>query len=174
VAEDARLREITSVAEELRAMKLAPVLVGGMALVVMGSQRVTKDVDFLVSHPGPRAGELMNLFYDRGFELVSRVSEAGDVIATIDNMNVANSRFRIDKPASIFFYNQKIDLRIDLQLDFPVPAVELLEKATTIKIRSRELEIACPEDLLRLKKLAQAARSFAGDAQDIEFLERLS
>jgi hypothetical protein len=172
VPEDARLRELIGVAAELREMGLGPVLVGGMALVVMGSQRVTKDVDFVIAHPGDRLNRLVNLFYERGFELVSRVNDAGEVTATIDNPKVACTRLRIDEPASLFFFNRRIDLRIDLLLDFPVPAADLIKNATTMKIRSQDLDVASPEDLLRLKELARAGRSFAGDTQDIEFLKR--
>jgi hypothetical protein len=96
------------------------------------------------------------------------------VASTIDNPAVACARLRIDKPASLFFFNRKIDLRVDLMLDFPEPAVDLLRNAKAVKIRSERLDVASPEDLLRLKEIARAGRSFAGDAQDIEFLkERL-
>lgn len=171
MAEDARLTEITGVAAALRKAGLCPVLVGGMALVVMGSQRVTKDVDFVITHPGEHLGQLVSLFYDRGFELISGVNDAGEATSTIDNPKVACARLRIDKPVSIFFFNHGIDLRIDLLLDFPMPAAELASHATTITIRSQKLEIASPEDLLRLKEIARAERSFAGDAQDIDFLK---
>jgi hypothetical protein len=171
---DARLRELTRVAAELRTRGLNPVLVGGMALVVMGSQRVTKDVDFVVTHPGAQLDKVVERLYGRGFELISRVSDAGEVASTIDNPAVACARLRIDKPASLFFFNRKIDLRVDLMLDFPEPAVDLLRNAKAVKIRSERLDVASPEDLLRLKEIARAGRSFAGDAQDIEFLkERL-
>jgi hypothetical protein len=42
------------------------------------------------------------------------------------------------------------------------------EKTT---IRGRTLNVASAADLLRLKEIAAAKRSFAGDAQDIEFLK---
>lgn len=172
MAEDARLRELTGVAAELRAAGLCPVLVGGMALVVMGSQRVTKDVDFVITHPGKQLRKLVKRLYDRGFELISRLNEAGEVTSTIDNPEVACARLRIDAPVSVFFFNPTIDLRIDLLLDFPVLAAELIKNATTMKIRSRKVDIASAEDLLRLKEIARAERSFAGDAQDVAFLKR--
>jgi hypothetical protein len=40
------------------------------------------------------------------------------------------------------------------------------------KILSHVFDVASPGDLLRLKELARASRSFAGDTQDIEFLKR--
>ena len=43
------LERIIALCEALEKKGLQPVLVGGIALVVLGSQRVTKDFDFLVS-----------------------------------------------------------------------------------------------------------------------------
>jgi len=112
------------------------------------------------------------VFYNRGFELVSRLNEAGDVTATIDNRRIAAARLRLDRPTSAYFYSVTKRVRIDLFFDFPLPAIELAKKAKRVKILSHVFDIASPEDLLRLKELARASRSFAGDAQDIEFLKR--
>jgi hypothetical protein len=51
-------------------------------------------------------------------------------------------------------------------LDFPIPAATLAEHATRIKIHGHVFHIASDEDLLRLKKIAKAARSSPGDAED--------
>ena len=50
------LDAVGSVVEALAGLGLEPVLVGGMALVVMGSRRVTRDFDFLVARPGEALG----------------------------------------------------------------------------------------------------------------------
>ncbi len=42
--------------EALARLGLEPVLVGGMALVVLGSRRVTRDFDLLVARPGDGFG----------------------------------------------------------------------------------------------------------------------
>jgi hypothetical protein len=47
----------------------------------------------------------------------------------------------------------------------------LAERARRTKVAGHVFAIASEQDLLALKKIAKAARSFAGDAQDIEFLE---
>lgn len=159
------------VAADLRKAGLDPVLVGGMALVVLGSRRVTRDFDFVIRRPDERLKDVVDVFYGRGFELISRLDAAGDVTATIRNRNVATARLRIDAPASAYFYNPDTLLRIDLLFDFPIPAATLVERATIRKIGGRVLAIASEQDLLALKHIAQTARSFAGDAQDIAFLE---
>jgi hypothetical protein len=165
------LDEVGMVAGALAALGLEPVLVGGMALVIIGSRRVTRDFDFVVSAPGERLHSLVDVFYERGLELVSRLSDDGDVRATIDNRRVAVARLRIDAPSSAYFYNAETGLRIDLLFDFPVPAVSLAKRATSTKVRSRILRVASEADLLRLKKIARDRRSSPGDAEDIAFLE---
>jgi hypothetical protein len=142
-----------------------------MALALLGSQRVTRDFDFVVSHPRRQTEDLVNLFYDRGMELASKLNSAGDITATIDNRKVAVIRLQLDAPASAFFVNPKTLLRIDLLFDFPIPASELMAHSVKTKVRSRSLHIASEADLLRLKEIAAAKRSRPGDADDIAFLK---
>ncbi len=172
MADHEQLPLVGEIVAALRDAGFAPVLVGGMALVILGSLRVTRDFDFLIAHPAERLSRVVSLFYDRGFELVARVNDTGDVIATIDNRRVAAARLRIDRPATAYFYNLARRLRIDLLFDFPLPAAEIARNAKPTRVQSQIFDVASPEDLLRLKALARSARTFSGDAQDIEFLER--
>jgi hypothetical protein len=165
------LREVAKVAEALRDLRLEPVLVGGMALVLLGSRRITRDFDFVIANPHDRVNAVVDLFYDRGFELASKVNDAGDIVATIDNSRVAAVRLKLDGPASAYFWHKTKRLRIDLLFDFPVSAAELAANAVATKIRGRVLNVASAADLLRLKEIAANKRSAAGDAQDIEFLK---
>lgn len=165
------LESVGSVVGALTNLGLEPVLVGGMALVVLGSRRVTRDFDFVVARPGESLGRLLDVLYDRGLELASRVDAAGDVTATIGNRRVAAARLRLDDPASAYFLNPGTGLRIDLLFDFPLPAATLAARATTVKARSTVLCVASEADLLRLKRIARRRRSSPGDAEDIAFLE---
>jgi len=155
---------------ELTKLGLEPVLVGGMALVTLGSRRVTRDFDFVIAAPGARLDALVDLFYSRGLELAARVNESGDITATIDNRKVASVRLRLDAPSSAYFSHPKTGLRIDLLFDFPVAASDLATRATRITIRSRQFLIASEDDLLDLKRIARANRTAPGDAEDIAFL----
>jgi hypothetical protein len=163
--------EVASLVESLTGFGLEPILVGGMAMVIIGSRRVTRGFDFVIPRPGERLQQLVQIFYDRGLELAARVNRAGDITATIDNPRVAVTRIRLDAPASAYFLNPETRLRIDLLFDFPVPAAELAKGARRTKIRSRALRVASEDDLLRLKRIARAGRSAPGDAEDVAFLE---
>ena len=165
------LQTVGEVVEGLRALGLDPVLVGGMALVVLGSRRVTRDFDFVIAHPGDRLARAITLLYDHGLELVSRLNEFGDVVSTISTRKVAGIRLRVDAPLSAYFFNARSGLRIDLLFDFPISAAELARNATRIRIRAHLIDVASELDLLRLKRIARAKRSVSGDAEDIAFLE---
>jgi len=165
------LQTAAEVVADLHALGLSPVLVGGMALVIRGSRRVTHDFDLVITHPGDRLDRTLECLYARGLELVSRLDDAGNVAATIDNRSVAATRLRLDKPASVYFYNGDTGLRVDLLFDFPIDAASLEARATKMRIRSHLFAVASDEDLLTLKRIAAAARSAPGDAEDIAFLE---
>ena len=166
------LDEVGALVSSLRGLGLQPVLVGGMALVILGSRRVTRDFDFVIRDPTANAAPLLDVLYRLGLELASRINDEGDILTTIENQTVAAARIRIDRPRSAYFFNAKSRLRVDLLFDFPLPADALAERATSMTIRSHRFAIASERDLLELKTIARRARSFAGDAQDIEFLER--
>ncbi|MEX2270383.1 MAG: hypothetical protein WD690_02860, partial [Vicinamibacterales bacterium] len=153
--------EVAGLASGLEGLGLRPVLAGGMALVLLGSQRVTQDFDFVVTHPGEQIEPMVDLFYSRGLELVSKLNAAGEVTATIDNRKVAAVRLRLDAPSSAFFFNRKTLLRVDLLFDFPIAAAELAANAVRTRIRGRVLNVASAADLLRLKEIAARRRSFA-------------
>jgi len=167
------LEKVVALAEALEKKRFQPVLVGGIALVILGSQRVTKDFDFLVSLQGLSVDDLVEIFYDHGFELVTKFNKQGEVARTIDNAKVAAIKLKSNLPQSLFFFHWKTRLKVDLLLDFPLPAKIVALRASRVKIKSHSLRIASPEDLLRLKELAYADRHAATDAQDLDFLRRL-
>src|SRR5262245_42121790 len=166
------LRQIHPLVDALEEMGLHPVLVGGMALVVLGSQRVTKDFDFLVSSRDVPP-DLVEVMYRQGYELVTKFNVAGEVVRTVDNVKVAAARLKLDKPRSVFFYDWKTGLRVDLLLDFPLPAKDISGRAAKLGKGRGVLRVASPEDLLRLKEIAYADRKSAADAHDLEFLRRI-
>lgn len=165
-------REILPLVNALEEKGLEPVLVGGMALVVLGSQRVTKDFDFMVACRD-LSPDLVELIYRQGYELVAKLNSAGEVARTVDNPKVAAARLRMDRPRSVFFYDWKTALRVDFLLDFPFPTRDVAGRAARIGKKPGGLRVASPEDLLRLKEVAYADRKSAADAQDLEFLRKL-
>jgi hypothetical protein len=157
---------------DLESAGLEPVLVGGMAMVVLGSRRVTRDFDFLISTP-VRIEELVEILYANDFELVTKLDDGGEVRRTIDRSKVAAARLAGTRPQTLFFHRKATGLRVDLLLDHPLPAHSLAARADPVRFSSRKVNVARPQDLLRLKELARAERNSASDAEDIEYLKRL-
>lgn len=170
---DGYLRTVGGLAGALDERGFVPVLVGGMALVLLGSQRVTRDFDLLVSTEGSSTEDLVRLMYRHHLELVTKFSPEGEVKRTIDNVRVAVAKLKVEQPRSLFFYNPKTGLRVDLLLDFPLPAQPVAGRAEKVKVGSGSLRVASTKDLRRLKEIAYADRRSASDAQDLEFLRNL-
>ena len=53
------LDEVASLVDSLTGLGLEPILVGGMAMVIIGSRRVTRDFDFVIPQPGERLQRLV-------------------------------------------------------------------------------------------------------------------
>jgi len=167
------LAAVGELLKDLTPLGYEPTLVGGMALVTLGSPRVTKDFDFLVVEEAREQDVLARVFYRHGFELVSATDAHGNVVRTIDRREVASARLRIDRPKSAYFYNPGLGLRVDLLFDFPIPAREIRGRATRKKIQSFVFYIASREDLIRMKEIAANERDASSDRQDLEFLRRI-
>lgn len=165
------LKEVGELTKALERLGVTPILVGGMALVILGSRRVTRDFDFVIANPGDDIRDVLDIFYDRGFELAARIDTEGNVVSTIDNRRIAAIRIRIDAPSSVYFLNLKTGLKVDLLFDFPILAEELLVHAEKIKIGGYTVHMASEPDLIRLKKIARSSRKKPGDLDDISFLK---
>jgi hypothetical protein len=167
------LAAVGELLNDLAPLGIEPTLVGGMALVTLGSSRVTRDFDFLVAEEARDQKKLIQVFYRHGLELVSGADELGNVIRTIDTQKVAWARLRIDRPRSAYFYNRPLGLRVDLLFDFPIRAREARERSTRRKIESYTFHIASKHDLIRMKEIAAHNRGLSSDLQDLEFLKRI-
>ena len=159
--------------KDLDRLGCEPTLVGGMALVTLGSPRVTRDFDFLVVEEAREQNSLIEVLYQHGFELVSRTDEHGNVTRTIDSPEVAAARLRIDAPRSAYFYNPRLGLRVDLLFDFPLRARDVRRRSTPKKIQSHPFHVASVPDLIVMKEAAASGRGAASDLQDLEFLRRI-
>ena len=164
------IRSVGELLNDLTQLGHLPTLVGGMALVTLGSKRVTKDFDFLIGEEAREQDAVIQVFYKHGFQLVSKIDRHGDAVRTIDNQKIASARLRIDKPQSAYFYNHILALRIDLLFDFPMPARSVHQRSTHKKIQSYSFRIASKEDLIEMKETAARDRKLSSDLQDLEFL----
>jgi hypothetical protein len=169
---DDHAARVARIAASLEDLGRAPVLVGGMALVVLGSRRVTRDFDLVIAHPGDRLADVVRVLYRERLHLAARLDRDGQVVATITNGRVAAARLRIDRPSSATFFDETDGLRIDLLFDVPISARTLAADAVRVRLGEGTLAVASEARLLELKRLAAASRDAPGDAEDIRFLAR--
>lgn len=167
-----QLELATQILNDLDQAGIETTMIGGMALVTLGSLRVTQDYDFLVDKKFREQRELVTIFYRYGFEFVSKM-EKGNILRTVDNQNVAFSKIQIDQPTTAFFYKHDIGLRMDVLFDFPYSAADVHARATKKKVEGTTIHVASIDDLIRMKELAYADRKKSTDLQDLEFLRSL-
>jgi hypothetical protein len=111
--------------------------------------------------------------YRHRLELVSKLSRDGDVIRTVDRPAVAAARVEADPPASLFFYDARTGLKVDLLIDHPLPAHAVADRGVRVRLISRRITVASPPDLVRLKEAAIKERDSRSDEQDLQFLREL-
>jgi len=157
------------------------VLVGGTAMRLYNSPRVTHDID--ISIRVLDIDRVVELMYTHGYYLVYRVDESFCWIAL--GTKEALDRLEQEKAGSASFVrtahspeNPRIahgDIDIETQVDYlfelSIPFPKLKQRARTVELDDFSFLIAAPEDLLDLKR-ARPDKDEA-DKDDIRFLEKL-
>ena len=155
------------------------VLVGGLALRIYNSPRVTHDMALAIrSLDTVRVAELL---YGLGCRLVCEVGErdaqlplsASDAVAWVEAGGVSSMTFVECAVLSSHVSFAEIDIatQVDFLFDLAVPVMRLRERARAVAVDDFEILVASPQDLLELKR-AREDQSPA-DLADIAFLERL-
>ncbi len=157
------------------------VLVGGTALRMYNSPRVTYDIDLSVRITD--ADNIVNLLYGYSFFLVKAVKETSCSIALtareglewVDKEKAGSVSFIQTQSTPVTPEISHLDIiagsQIDILFELSVPFPRLLEHARTIQLEDFSFKVASPGDLISLKK---ARTDFsAADEEDIRFLEGL-
>jgi hypothetical protein len=138
------------------------VVVGGLALVLHGLDRLTADVDLVI-----------DLAADRVRDAVSALTSAGyRPLAPVDPLTLADPAQRHEwqttRNMQVFSFWDSTNMRptIDVMLSNMIPFEELWSKAVAISLGGREIRVACVEHLIVMKEAA-------GRPQDLADVERL-
>ncbi len=109
-------------------------------------------------------------------EATDAPDEHGDVTEYVEDLAESERNFLAHPPNVAFFWHPHDRIRVDILLDFPIPASELVRAAEKIETgRSGEtILVAGVEHLKELKRIAYNYRRSPKDLRDLEFLERLS
>ncbi len=164
----------------LKSNSIPAVMVGGLALRMYNSPRVTHDMDLAVNPLDIDA--LVPLLYGAGFALVVGVSDSS--IWFQPTAARALSWVEDSRPGSLTFVEARlpagasslppdaidITTQVDFLFDLVVPFPRLREHALEFRVDDVTILVASVKDLLALKE-SRADKS-AADLADIEFLKK--
>lgn len=146
----------------LTAARIRFVVVGGLAVLLHGLDRLTADVDLVI-----------DLSTDAALEAVRALTKAGyRPLAPVDPAGLADSDRRTEwqtqRGMQVFSFWDSTNTRptVDVMLSSAVPFEELWAEAVSVQIASTEARIASIPHLIRLK-------AAAGRPQDLADIERL-
>ncbi len=171
---DAQTIALSAVIRNLHSIDIEPVLVGGVALVLLGSRRVTQDTDLVISAPETLddAKKLTGAMHQAGFMYVTRIKKGENPASWIDNPNIAAARQQIDRPDTIFFWHPELKMKVDLMMDFPLKAADVLAAAETVRLAGKPVKRASLEVLKKMKEIAVRERGDPRDIQDLAFINK--
>ncbi len=155
--------------EALQERGIRPVVVGGVAMILHGSDRSTKDADFLVGRAS-QWEEVMSGLYAAGFCLITKLNEDGSPRRILREEVIAKLKAREELPDSLFFWHPEEQLRLDVLVDFPVPASGVAERAEAQVLAGVSILVASRADLKEMKIRALMNRDSAKDSIDFMFL----
>ena len=147
----------------LEARKLRYVVVGGLALVLHGVDRLTADIDLAVDLAPEAAGDLIATLLAAGYRPVAPVD------ARLFADPATRAAWRQERGMQVFSLWDTTGARptIDLFTESVIPFEELWRDTVTIKISGiLAIRVASIPHLIQLKEIA-------GRPQDLEDIERL-
>jgi hypothetical protein len=146
----------------LAAARVRFVLVGGLALVLHGLDRLTADVDLVIDLSAESARAAVDALTAAGYRPLAPVDPGAladpaqrDEWQSLRNMQVFS-----------FWDSTNARPTVDIMLAPAVPFEELWRSASVINIGGNEVRVASIEHLIRMK-------AAAGRAQDLADIERL-
>lgn len=144
--------------------KVKYVLVGGIALNLLGSFRNTADLDLLVEMSDENLAKIVRIMKKRGYR----------VRQPVDPMGIADTKTRRvwikQKHMKAFnFYKDEELKEVDLIIDSPVLFEQAIRKAEWVRIEDFSLPVVSIDHLMQMKK--RAGRDI--DRADLKELKKI-
>jgi predicted nucleotidyltransferase len=157
------------------------VLVGGLAMRIYNSPRVTHDMDLAVRTVD--LDTIIDLMYHHLYYLITNIDDA--YVSLKLDPEAAKQWVEHTKSGSLSFLQfysdpvresvemEKVDAssQVDILVELGIPIMRLLERANTIRLEDVSFHVASVEDLITLKK--QRSDKSPADEDDIRFLQNL-
>ncbi len=144
--------------------KVKYVLVGGIAVNILGSLRSTADLDILVEMSNDNLRKVVSILKRKGYH----------VKQPVDPMGIANEKLRHEwihnKHMNAFNFYKEDELKeVDIIIESPVSYEEAKKGALKIKIEDTILPVISIDNLIKMKK--NTGRSV--DRFDVEELKKI-
>lgn len=149
---------------EFQKQKVKYIVVGGIAVNLLGSLRNTNDLDIIVKIEDKNIGKIVTILKERGYK----------VKQPVDPMGIADKATREEwireKHLKAFnFYKDKSLEEVDIIIDSPVSYEKAVKNREQIKAGNLTIQVVSIDDLITMKK--KAARGI--DIIDIIELKRI-
>lgn len=146
----------------LTAARIRFVLVGGLAVVLHGLDRLTADVDLVIDLSAESARAAVDALTAAGYRSLAPV----DPVALADP--VKRDEWQSLRNMQVFSFWDSTNARptVDVMLAPVVPFEDLWASASLMNLNGQQVRVASIEHLIRMK-------SAAGRAQDLADIERL-
>ncbi len=146
----------------INAAQVPYVVVGGLAMLLHGIDRVTGDIDLVIDLAPGTSADLINTLVSTGYRPV----------APVDPVLLANEaireQWRLERGMEVFSLWDSTNRRptVDVLLACPVPFAELLNESVIVTLGTAQIRVASVAHLIGMKQ--QTARS-----RDLDDVERL-
>lgn len=152
------------VLRQFQEQKVKYVIVGGIAVNLLGALRNTADMDILVEMNDENLRKVVHILKKKGYR----------VKLPVDPMGIADEKIRRDwiqkKHMKAFnFYKENELKEVDIIIDSPVSFEEAASSAVRIKIDDTVLPVISIDNLIKMKK--DTGRSV--DTLDVEELRKI-
>ena len=175
------MKEQKEILKLLADNRILYVLIGGYAMRIYNSPRITHDVDLAIRTLDVDAiidilyGHKFFLAYDAGEDGVLVKKNPGEAKDWVENSKSGSMSFiKIVCEITdncVFYKDIDPNSQIDFLFELSVPILRLKERAVLHHYEDLDLNVVSMEDLLTLKK--DRKNKSASDIADIEFLEAL-
>lgn len=150
--------------KEFQKQKVKYVLVGGIAVNLLGSLRSTADLDILVELSDENLGKVVRILKRKGY----RVKQPVDPMGMADR-KVREGWIKTKHMKAFNFYKEGELKEVDIVIDSPVSYEAAQKTAFFIKAGAIKLPVISIDNLIKMKK--RAGRSV--DKLDIEELKKI-
>jgi len=149
---------------EFQKQKVKYVLVGGIAVNLLGSFRNTADLDILVEMSDGNLKKVVSILKNKGYRVKQPVDPMG-----ISDKNTRDDWIHNKHMKAFNFYKEEVLKEVDIIIDSPVSFSEARKSAVKIKAGDITLPVISIDNLIMMKK----GTGRGVDELDIEELRKI-